>query len=242
VLTNSSTAAFTFVSDQTGSSFVCSLDSGAFIACRSPKRYSRLANGNHTFQVKATNSIGQTDLTPASHTWKVDTLRPDTTITSAPPSLTNNSNPTFEFTANEAGSTFQCKLDTGAFEPCMSPKLYSGLAAGRHTFRARATDAAGNSEKRPAAYKWNIDTAAPQTTIRTNTAAVTSSQSATFSFSATGKRNAFECSLDRNSFSACTSPQTFNGLTFGGHTFQVRGMDVAGNVDSTPAIFSWNIQ
>lgn len=57
---------------------------------------------------------------------------------------------TLRFTADEAGATFQCKLDRGKARPCRSPKTYSGLAAGRHTFKVWATDAAGNRDKTPA--------------------------------------------------------------------------------------------
>jgi len=242
VLSNSSIAIFGFVSDQMGSTFACSLDGGPFVKCRSPKKYSRLGNGSHTFQVKATDSTGQSDPAPASYKWTVDTLRPDTTITSAPPSLTNNSNPRFEFTASDAGSTFQCKLDAGAFESCATPKLYSGLVLGKHLFQVIAIDSAGNMDKRPARHKWTIDTTAPQTAIKTRTPAVTTNQFATFRFSARERRSTFECSLDGGNFSACTSPQTFSSLAVGGHTFQVRARDRAGNVDSTPAIFTWTIQ
>ncbi len=49
----------------------------------------------------------------------------------------------------------------------------------------------------------------------------------------------FNCSLDAAAFAACTSPQTYSGLTNGSHTFQVRAVDAAGNVDPTPATYTW---
>jgi hypothetical protein len=68
-------ASFTFSSSEAGSTFVCSLDSAAFSSCSSspqPQTYSNLANGTHTFEVKATDAAGNTDPTPASRRWKVN--------------------------------------------------------------------------------------------------------------------------------------------------------------------------
>ena len=68
-----SSATFTFSgSDPGGSgvaSFSCRLDSGSWGACTSPNAYTSLADGGHTFEVKATDAAGNTDPTPAQRTW-----------------------------------------------------------------------------------------------------------------------------------------------------------------------------
>jgi hypothetical protein len=64
-------ASFTFSSSEPGSTFECSLDSAAFSTCSSPTTYTRLANGSHSFQVRAIDAARNTDPTPASRTWKV---------------------------------------------------------------------------------------------------------------------------------------------------------------------------
>ena len=56
------------------------------------------------------------------------------------------------------------------------------------------------------------------------------------------QNSVFECNLDNGGFSACASPATYYGLAVGSHTFTVRAIDPASNVDATPANFDWTIQ
>jgi hypothetical protein len=68
---NSSTATFDFSSSETGSTYECSLDGAAFTSCSSGVEYTGLTNGNHYFQVRATDGAGNSDLSPATRTWMV---------------------------------------------------------------------------------------------------------------------------------------------------------------------------
>jgi CSLREA domain-containing protein len=73
-----------------------------------------------------------------------DTKAPTTTITKGPKAKSTSTTARFKFKANEVGSTFQCKLDKGKFKNCRSPKTYKKLKPGKHVFKVRATDKAGN--------------------------------------------------------------------------------------------------
>jgi hypothetical protein len=158
-----------------------------------------------------------------------------------PAGPTTATDATFTFSANEAGSTFECRLDGGAYAPCASPRFYTALPEGPHTFEARATDPAGNTDPTPAAHSWTIDLTAPQTTVDSGPADPTTATDATFTFSANEAGSTFECSLDGAVFAACTSPVTYTGLAPGAHTFAVRATDPAGNTDASPATYSWTV-
>ncbi len=76
----------------------------------------------------------------------------------------------------------------------------------------------------------------------------TVSTSITFQVTATAGTNpiaGFQCSLDGSTFSSCatTNPATisYNKLAAGQNTFAVRAVDTQGNVDPTPATFSWTV-
>src|SRR5689334_13082574 len=85
---------------------------------------------------------------------------PQTTITNAPPTMSNSTTATLAFTSSINGSTFTCSLDGARATACTSPKTYTGLATGKHTFTAAAT-ANGVTESSPASATWTVDTTAP---------------------------------------------------------------------------------
>jgi hypothetical protein len=238
-LTNSAAATFTFSADEAGSTFQCQLDGGGYSACTSPKAYAGLAGGAHTFDVRATDAAGNTG-SPAGASWTIDLTAPQTTIASGPTDPSGSGSGTFTFTATEPGSTFECQVDGAGFAACTSPKTYTGLGAGSHTFQARATDPAGNTDPTPASRTWTIDFGGPIATVDTGPADPTGSTNATFTFSSGDLGATFECQLDAGAYAACSTPKSYAGLAEGTHTFRVRATDTVGNVGS-PAAHTWRI-
>ena len=84
----------------------------------------------------------------------------NTTITGGPNGGTNDPTPTFTFSSSEPGSSFECKLDDGAYSACSSPITTAHLEDGSHTFSVRATDPAGITDPTPASRSFTVRTAA----------------------------------------------------------------------------------
>ena len=79
-------------------------------------------------------------------------------ITSAPPSTSASAGATFGWVANETAQ-FTCSLDGAQAGACSSPKTYSGLGEGLHTFLVTATnkDRAGNTYTARDTHRWTIE-------------------------------------------------------------------------------------
>ena len=338
--TNNKTPTFDFSSNESGSTYECKVDSGSFSSCNSPKTLGSLSDGNHTFTVRATDAAGNTDPSPATRsfkvdtapptvslscppapavsttspvrctgTWndpgganasgipfggiiyaldtdpgaatnytgnfysgpfnvsgdgtfdvvllavdragnvssfdvakvKIDTKPPETTIDSGPNGPTTNKTPTFGFSSDEPGSTFECKLDAGSFASCDPPKTVASLADGDHTFSVRATDSTADTDPTPAVRNFTVDTTPPDTTIDSGPNGPTNNKTPTFDFSSNESGSTFECKLDTGSFASCNPPKTLAALADGSHTISVRATDAAGNTDPSPATRSFKV-
>jgi hypothetical protein len=238
-ITASTSATFGFASDA-GATFECQLDGGAWTACSNPVTFTTLAQGAHSVAVRARDPAGNTDSTPASASWTVDTVAPDVSITGAPPFLTSSTTATFTFQSTDATATFECGFDTVTYSPCVSPATYSNLAAGNHSFTVRSRDAAGNVSG-GIGQMWTVDTTPGDTTITSGPAQPSAVSNAMFTFTATEPGSTFECRLDGAAWSACPTSMPYNEVPDGSHTFEVRSKDPAGNLDPTPASYTWVI-
>lgn len=179
---------------------------------------------------------------------------PDTKITSGPSGLIASRSATFKFKATVSGATFQCKIDTKDWASCDSPKKYKKLKQGDHTFEVRARKHHA-VDKTPATRSFTVDTVAPETTVDSGPYdalspypnGYTEDQSPSFTFSST-EPGSFECRITSTSsspsFEPCESPFTpaspLPRDAF--YTFEARAIDAAGNVDSTPASWDFDVE
>jgi hypothetical protein len=83
------------------------------------------------------------------------------------------------------------------------------------------------------------DGSPPETTIDSAPGPNAPGGTANVTFSANEPGATFQCSLDQAAFAGCASPQNLSGLKAGAHTFAVRAIDAAGNVDPTAAETTW---
>jgi RNA polymerase sigma factor (sigma-70 family) len=74
--TTSTSATFVFTADETPVTFACALDGAAFAACTSPVSLVRLAVGQHTFAVRATDAAGNVG-PAATGSWSIIRALPD---------------------------------------------------------------------------------------------------------------------------------------------------------------------
>jgi len=154
---SSDSATFGFTDSESGVTYVCQLDAGVFAACANPVTYKKLADGVHSFAVKARDAAGNLS-TATAYRWRIDTVAPPKpALTQTPPNPSASASATFGFTDREAGVGFECALDGGVYASCTSPKSYSGLANGSHTFGVKARDAAGNRSA-STTYTWSVQT------------------------------------------------------------------------------------
>ena len=86
-----------------------------------------------------------------------------------------------------------------------------------------------------------VDTTPPDTTLTVKPANPSSSSSATFEFTGDQGDCSFECQLDTEQWSPCSSPANYTGLTDGAHKFKVRAVGSNLAPDPTSEIYVWTI-
>ena len=217
---------------EAGGSFQCRVGS-VVRACSSPARFENLDNGTYTVAITAFDAAGNADPTPASAQFTIGEPEPNTRLDSGPPDRTRSRAATFTFSSSQAGVSFECRWDGGAWTACSSPDARDGVADGTHTFAVRAVNGEGTADGTPAEATWQVDGTAPETWV--DSASAVDGDSWRFAFSSSEGSSTFRCQLDHEPWADCASPATYDGLAPGTHDFRVAASDALGNPDGTPA-------
>jgi hypothetical protein len=211
--------------------FECSLDGAPFAACSSPQIYTTLLNGSHTFQVRALDSQGNADPSPASYTWEVinsnvvaDTIAPSSaaTVTPTPNSAGWNNGPVtvqWNWSDNQGG----VGIDSNA---CTTSTSSSG--EGIQTLTASCTDLAGNSAQ--ASQVVRIDSIAPTTAASATRSGTQATVTLTASDTGSGVA-ATSYRINGGPSQSYSGPFVLSGT--GNYTITFASSDVAGNVEAT---------
>jgi hypothetical protein len=117
----------------------------------------------NNYSIKSSNNLPLKASFTDGEIYKIDKTPPNTTIYSKPLNPSSKTDPAhFIFAGNDGitGSeilSYECQLDSGNFENCISPIYINSLNEGSHTFKVRAIDEAGNIDPTPANYTWIIN-------------------------------------------------------------------------------------
>jgi Big-like domain-containing protein len=235
--TANASPSFAFSASLEDATFECSLDSAPFAPCTSPQSYVEIPDGAHSFRVRAVDSSGRPDPTPASRTFQIDTVAPAVAIESGPSGPSNDPLPTFAFGSADGSATLACALGvaSSAFAPCPDGGTYrpaAPLPDGDYDFSVRGTDPAGNATT--ADREFSIDTRPPDVTIQSGPSGRIDDGRPEFAFSSPDPAATFACSTDGGvpSYRPCSgdgSDQPASPLEPGSYTFRVRATDAAGN-------------
>ncbi len=221
-------------------SYECSIDNAAYVACVSPKSYTGLSSAAHNFKVRGQNAQN-VQSSAVSYNWTIDTVVPTKPIlTSSFQAVGNTKSGNFIFSSTDAGSGIkehQCSLNGVAFAVCSSPSLVTA-AEGSNNFKVRAIDLAGNASVE-SVITMNMDTVKPVISF-TQSPSTTTQTTATFAFNISDPGSGLlstQCSLDGTAFVNCASPANLSGLSTAAHKYSVQVKDNAGNI--TTIEHSW---
>jgi hypothetical protein len=187
-----------------------------------------------------------------SRNFTIDTRPPGVSITSATtvggqelPRSTQEGQARFHFSSDEVGVTFDCKLNGAPLRPC-APSAEGFLVSvqeGHQALTIQAIDQAGNASPR-VGHEWNVDRTPPQTIIESGPPPKALPEAVSFRFTVEASEISpvvYRCSLDGAPFSACETPFLLPALPEGNHVLDVQAQDEAGNLDTEPAQWVWEV-
>jgi subtilisin family serine protease len=140
-------------------SFACSIDAAVPRPCTSPfTPLDPLKDGPHGFAVQGEDIAGKIGVSETVH-FTVDTVAPRTSFSRHPRRTLRTrhrrARAVFGFVSSEPRSSFTCRVDGGLVHFCPA-RFVRRFRVGRHVLRAMAVDAAGNVDKTPATFRFQV--------------------------------------------------------------------------------------
>lgn len=143
-------------------------------------------------------------------------------------------------------------MHIGVFDaPAARSQYYAALGGGRalvgagykheHAVLTRElANITGNQTLKDYAARWERYEFPLVTSLLSHPRKLTRRRTATFLFSSSLAGSNFQCRVDEDSFTACTSPKLVRSLSHSIHTFYVRA-GMYGAVDATPVKWTWRV-
>lgn len=163
--------AYGSVVEESGVTFECrmigqSTADPVFASCTAMGESYDLADGEHRFEVRAKDAIGNVDATPAVRELTVDTIAPQMRIVSGPAAVSTETTAvvTYESGTLDDLDTVECRLvGRDAVDPAFavcprSGSNYTDLAVGGYRFEVRGRDLVGNFSE-SAVWVFRVDAA-----------------------------------------------------------------------------------
>lgn len=198
-------------------------------------------DSTYDYTVSQSDSAGNASATVALQWVRNSTLLTTPTITTpASSSITNNNSSETVAGGCTTDNTVTLTGSSNQSTTCVnSAYSFTVAAALDGTYSYSVTQSNINGSSAAASLSWTRDTAAPTTTISSTPAARNLVIAASFAFSSADSTAIQQCSLDGGAWTTCVSPVTYSGISNASHTFFVRSVDSAGNIENAPPSYTW---
>jgi arylsulfatase A-like enzyme len=244
-------ATFAYFSQSRRATYRCRLDmngaSGAWLDCSGQRvTVGGLLDGAYSFEVEATDELGQTDPSPDTRSFVVSSSGPDAEITSSPEAHQRGNTLSFGVATGTAGASLRCSMEPlgtpPAFGACGSATpTYGPLADGLWDFQVEAVDQTGSTTTPPAEWLTNVDRLGPTMTFDLTPGATSGpGDPQIFDFAPSEPIvGPITCALDATPPVDCSTGHFDAGtLAVGQHSLSVTATDVLGNMASTTSTWS----